>query len=282
MNSAFIEMILSKAGFVGLCVVSVYSLGICIIKYKGHASFDKEQSYKIYMHTMYLFTFVVLFLFITDKFVFYNTRDCVSLSKESPQIVKCRFERRIPDNNPGTNVEVATINIDYIQLTGLNNKIVEKKINWLIKEVVGAHDRYDGTEDLTMIIAKASVDDRFLSVVAEGTYYGHGAGGAANLLECVNLNVDNGEVVEFKDLFRSGYKNKINQLVKRWFKDKGIADHFDTVQDDQKYYYEGAYLSLCFSEYEVACGAEGSIIVPIELNDVRGFISLNGPLAYVI
>ncbi|WP_139136841.1 hypothetical protein [Pseudomonas trivialis] len=70
------------------------------------------------------------------------------------------------------------------------------------------NENYDGTEDLTMELVNSSLEGDLLSVLVEGTYYGHGAAGAANQVRSINLNLKNGEPVEFKDLFRAGYKEK--------------------------------------------------------------------------
>ena len=48
-----------------------------------------------------------------------------------------------------------------------------------------------------MAVSKAAIDENLLSVLSEGTYFGHGAAGAINQVVSINLNVKNGEFVQF-------------------------------------------------------------------------------------
>jgi hypothetical protein len=133
-----------------------------------------------------------------------------------------------------------------------------------------------------MEIVKSSIDDSLLSALAEGSMYAHGAAGATNIIASINISVKNGEVIQFKDLFRAGYIDTINSLAKSWFATQDYTSDFESVSDDQCFYISGNFLYLCFSEYEVAPGSEGIVNVPIKLDDIRGIVSKNGPLAYIL
>lgn len=201
---------------------------------------------------------------------------------EHPVLVNKVLDKKIPDNTPGFGSKDAEIHLEYVEISGSKDKLVEKKINEYIKGLIGVNHLYDGGEDLYMAVSKASIDENLLSVLAEGTFYGHGAAGAINQVVSINLNVKNGEVVQFKDLFRAGYQEKINQLANSWFSIQNYTSSFEGVKDDQCFYFDGSYLYLCFSEYDVAPGSEGIVTVPIKLEDIRGVISRNGPLDYIL
>lgn len=212
-----------------------------------------------------------------------GTQDQNSGIKSYKPIVEIKvMDEKIPDNHPGTNVAVAEIHLEYPQISGLKYKLVEKKINEYIKEIIGVSRQFDGSENLYMEISNASIDGDLLSVLATGTLYAHESAGAINQIASINVNVNNGEVVQFKDLFRAGYQDKINGLVDSWLLTKDYTGFFEGVKDDQCFYFSGKYLYLCFSEYEVAPGSEGIVNVPLKLDDIRGLISRNGPLAYFI
>lgn len=199
-----------------------------------------------------------------------------------PVLIKKSVDKSIPDNTPGTSFKTADIHLGYVEVTGLKDNLVEKKINERIKGVVGVDTLYDGTEDYYMEIVNSSIDENLLSALAEGTLLPHGAAGATNIIKSININVKNGEVIQFKDLFRAGYISTINSLAKSWFATQDYTSDFENVSDDQCFYVSGNYLYLCFSEYEVAPGSEGIVNVPIKLDDIRGVVSRNGPLAYVL
>jgi len=309
MDISFLDNLLLRTGLGGVCVGIFFLLFRNLLSAKFLPVLSKDQAYKTIMSIVWMtFTLGVLGLGVWTwlQIVEINKEEAsvsslaieepqlhsvknitsensVSIKeKDTPHLVKRVFERKIKDRQPYTNVEVATIYLEYIELVGLHDATIQKRINERIKSTVGVHDGYDGTEDLFMRTRKASIDGELLSVVFEGTYYGHGAAGAANELECINLNIKNGEIVEFKDLFRSGYKQKINYLAEKWFDGQKIVNDFAGVADDQKFYFDGNYLYLCFSEYEVAAGSEGAVTVAIKISDIRDIISMNGPLAYAI
>lgn len=199
-----------------------------------------------------------------------------------PLLIEKSVNKTIPDNTPGTHFKTADIHLNYVEVTGLKDTLIEKKINERIKGVIGVDTVYDGTEDYYMEIVKSSIDDNLLSALAEGSLFAHGAAGATNIIASININVKNGEVIQFKDLFRAGYTNTINSLAKSWFSTQDYTSYFESVSDDQCFYVSGNYLYLCFSEYEVAPGSEGIVNVPIKLDDIRGVVSKNGPLAYIL
>ena len=288
MDSSMLEKLLAYAGLGGFCV------GILLIIYKEtlRAKFlsklTSDHSFQVVRSIVWL-TWSIAFLGLIAwgglrVLEFYGAKATLGNSEQAaeianPKLELRKFENRV-SNKADSSAAEAKIELDYIEVTGLKNKILEKKINEYIKNQIGVNENYGGTEDLTMIVKNSSLEGDLLSILVEGTYYGHGAGGAANQVRSINLNVKNGEPVEFKDLFRAGYQQAINKAAVSWFAEQPFESSFESVTDNQCYYFDGKYLYLCFSEYEVAPGAEGIVHARLKLENIRGLVSLNGPLAY--
>lgn len=290
MDHSLLEKLATTTGLGGLCV------GILLIVFKEtlKASFltklSSTHSFVVVKSIIWL-TWIVAVLgllawFTLQTLRIYEPKEFIpgitvtTKKLHQPKIEVRTLSRRIKDYSPGANVSEATINLEYVVVSGLGDSTLERKINSYITNQIGVNEDFDGTEDHEMHVTKASIENDFLSVVAEGYFYGHGAAGAANQVVSVNVNLQTGEPVEFKDLFRSGYIKKINELTSTWLSTRIPGHWFDTVTDDQCYYFDNRNLNLCFSEYQVAAGANGIVTVGLKLEDLRGIISLNGPLAF--
>lgn len=189
------------------------------------------------------------------------------------------LDKKVPDRQPGSREKTAQIHLEYVEIGGLADTIMEKKINDAIKAAAGVNEPHDGTEDIAMFVKNASINGRLLNVRIEGSYYRHGGAGAANRIRSINIDLGNGEAVPFKDLFEAGYREKIDALARSWFSAQSYKSDFDGVRENQCYYFDASTLYLCFSEYEVAPGSEGIVNVPIRKADLRGLIRPNGPWA---
>ncbi|QHF04341.1 hypothetical protein N015_18780 [Pseudomonas asturiensis] len=199
-----------------------------------------------------------------------------------PKLEYRKVSKHIKDYRPDTNVEVATIELEYVEVSGLGDAYLEKKINSQIRHGIGVNESFDGTEDRIMHLKSAMIDGGVLSIVVEGSFYGHNAAGAHNEVVSLNINIRNGEPVEFKDLFRSGYIEKINVMASTELEKTIPGNWFKTVSDNQCYYFDSSYLYLCFSEGEAAAGANGIVTVRLGLDNLRGLVSLNSPLAFIL
>ena len=291
MDSSIIEKLLAGAGLGGVCVGILLLLFRETLRAAFLSKLSRDHSFQIVKAIIWLtwsIAIIGLLAWVGLRALEINgakqllSRPVETIEVQRPTLELYKLEKRIPDKTPGAIVEAANIELQYIQVRGLENKTLEKKINESIKSIIGVNEDYDGTEDLTMNVIKSSLEGDLLSILIEGTYYSHGGTGAANQVRSINLNIKNGEPVEFKDLFRSGYQKPINSIAKSWFSQQKFDDSFESVTDDQCYYFDGSYLYLCFSEYEVAPGAEGVVTAKLKLEDIRGLVSLNGPLAYVL
>ena len=291
MEFSLLEKLLATTGLGGFCVGILLVIFKETLRAKFLSKLTKEHSFKIVKTIIWLAWSIAILGLLSWAGLRIQE---INNGSKKPEItssinedmhtkmLRKTFYKEIPDGTPGTNVSTAKIHLEYVEVVGHSSKIIEKKINETIKSVIGINEQYDGTEDLSMFIKSASIDSNLLSILVEGTYYGHGAAGAANQVRSINLNIRNGEPVQFKDLFRAGYQEKINNIAKSWFSTQSYESSFEGIKDDQCYYFDGSHLYLCFSEYEVAPGSEGVVNAMINIEDIRGLISLNGPLAYAI
>lgn len=287
MDQALLEKIMTATGLSGLCIWALLVFYKAVVGAKFISKLKQDHSFVIVNNMIKIIggiAFVAVVAWTIQKYYeVRNTSQVISETKApvTPKIEYKTLSKRIKDYRPDTNVLIATIEMEYIILSGLGNASVEKKINAYIANSIGVNETYDGTEDHEMKIVIASIEGQILSVVAEGYFYGHGAAGAANRVVSINLNLSTGDPVEFKDLFRSGYIKKVNELAVEWLSTNLPGHWFETVTDDQCYYVADGHLNLCFSEYEVAAGANGNVTIKVKLDNLRGIVSLNGPLGYV-
>lgn len=209
---------------------------------------------------------------ILEKATLEEKKTELSFSKEH-----INYERTNPTNSSW----VAEVEADYVQISGHSNQLIEDRINAQLKSAARVDVEYE-QQNWFVTTEKYALKGDLLSVIYKGTYYAHGAGGAGNVIESANINIKTGGQIYFKDLFIAGYKPGVDQIAETTLKSQGYGEYFDGLKDDQCYYFDGKYLTLCFDEYEVASGAAGSVEVNIPLDDLRQYISLNGPLAHAL
>jgi hypothetical protein len=270
------------------------SLGIVLLVFRRTLSdmflskLTKVQSYKV-INRLISFTFLIatlgliLWFLESTRFLEMMLKDSKSfqiadsIPKAKLDVQHIKYDRINPYNTQWT----AEVDIDYVQISGLDNELLQKRINERLKHDVGADVEYEQTNWYIDVI-RHTIEGDLISVLSEGTYYGHGAAGAGNIIVSSNINLKTGGRVFFKDLFIAGYKPRLDSLTKKYLNDQGYGMFFEGLDEDQCYYYNGQYLSLCFDEYEVAPGAAGSVTIDIPVKEIRDLISLNSPLAYAI
>lgn len=189
------------------------------------------------------------------------------------------FELELKDNHPGSHSETGKIHLEYVELGGFPDWQVEDKINKTIRQIVGMDNPYDGSEDLTIKVRKAELGDGWLHVMTDGAYYRHGAANGHSQISSTYFNLANGEIIRLGALFLPGYQPLLNEKVKQWLAQQDYPNTFDGVKDDQCFYQENQYLYLCFSEYDIAPGAAGVVIVPVDKRELQTVINPSGLLA---
>lgn len=284
MELDLLKNLMGSAGLGGFCVGVLFLLFRKVIGAKFLSKMTRDHSFQI-INRIVFFTFSIAILGLVFWFVLQlkakeeSVAEDVSAGSLAPRlIIQERKENKPNPNDPRWMVEV---DIEYVQLRNLGNAGVQKIINDTLLADAGADKEYEA-ENWHYRVGSQAIKGDLLSVVSYGTYYGHGAGGAGNVITSTNLSLKTGGRVEFKDLFKAGYAETLNRLALAELKKNGYGEFFQGLKEDQCYFFDGNYLSLCFDEYEVAPGAAGAVTVELPLSSIRSLISLNGPLAYAI
>lgn len=198
---------------------------------------------------------------------------------EEARLIPRNFELNLRDNTPGSNVEFGKIKLEYVQLVGWKNLAAEEKINQSIRHIVGMDNPYDGSEDLTLLVKKAELGKDALHFMVQGSYYKHGAANGQERIHSTYFSLESGEPIRLSDVLQSGFEPVVNAQVKTWLAAQSYDNLFDGITDDQCFYHDANTLYLCFSEYQVAPGAAGIVIVPIAKSSLSGLIKPSGLLA---
>ena len=174
-----------------------------------------------------------------------------------------------------------SLKIFYPQIEGLSNAAVEKKINAeFIKKFVSGYDTYDvencKPEERINIEVTHSVKlntNNILSIMIKR--YMVTPGGGSTLLEGFTVDVKNGELYKYEDLFKpnTNYILKINKLV--WGDMEEDEPTFERKMNTTKYEFyitENELVILPFISPKLPWE------VPINLSKITGIINPEGPL----
>lgn len=284
MELDLLKALSGAAGLGGVCVGVFFLLFRKIIGAKFLSKISGDHSFKI-INKIIILTFTLAALGLVFWFALQlrgetgPRADITAMSTLEPELIVQTRKESSP--NPDDTKWKTEIDIEYVQLRNLGNIGIQKLINDTLIAEAGADKKYKD-ENWYYRVGSHTIKGDLLSIVSYGTYYYHGAGGAGNVITSTNLNLKTGGKVEFKDLFKTGYASKLNELIFIELKKQGYEGFFEGLKEDQCYFFDGSYLSICFDEHEAAPGAAGAITIKLPLNSIRNLISLNGPLAYSI
>ncbi|SET55482.1 protein of unknown function [Salinibacillus kushneri] len=122
----------------------------------------------------------------------------------------------------------------------------------------------------------------FISVLNESFIYKGGANGIQKVQTLNILNDEQAKKLAFSDIFReeSKYKYVINDFIKQAIEErrnKGEVffegeEGFQSVTENQSFYFEDRQLVVVFDEYEIAPGAMGTPSFQISLEKIKDLI----------
>lgn len=182
--------------------------------------------------------------------------------------------------------------IQYPRIIYANDTFVESKINKMIAdEFLRWNINLEHIEDSTWsgeFICSYDVVYKVRNLIGlrfDIYWYGTGAAHGNQTVESHNINLENGEVFEFKDLFRSWSKDSIHDLVREKLMDHECdcvwLDYEFEIGDDRYFYLDSSSLIVVFYKYEVACGACGAVEVALPFDEIAEFVNPNGPLSFM-
>jgi len=186
------------------------------------------------------------------------------------------------------------INIIFPKVKYEDNTLIENKINNLINNIYLRHGvdikrkkvLEDSISEFNSSFEQSYKIKNIFGIKFINWMYYDGAAHGNDEIVSLNINLNNGEEFEFKDIFRGKYKDLIIDLVKDKLKEHDCKDSyfdFDNIQlrDTQEFYISDNKLIIIFFKYEIAPGCCGSIEISLDLNEVIKYINPNGPLYFL-
>lgn len=202
------------------------------------------------------------------------------------------FEPDIKSRENGYENAMLDYQIKYPKVSFQENPTVEEKINEQIyniykKEFWIDFNNINLSECYCQIIGDFEIVyklENLIGIKFDVYRYGTGAAHGNRSVISLNINLDNGEVFEFKDLFRSWSQESINEIVYQNLLSHDcscISAYRYNVFDGNfnlSFYFKENDLIVVFGKYEVGCGACGPVKISINFDEIESYINPNGPL----
>ncbi len=216
-------------------------------------------------------------------------------SHDQAKIYAKVYERGFRD--PVENEMDFGVRIEYPEISGLKTELLTQKVNEKIKIAAMLYRAQDENDLHALVNYKIKYRwKNFLEFFFDYWLYHDGAAHQVALNKSLVLNLDNGEEYELKDLFRTGYEKQLTALVKNSLNKIDYIGHFfgkpcthqndwgcyPQIKGNENYAYNGQYLYIYFSQYEIAPSAMGPVTAKIELQEMKRFINPNGPIAFLL
>lgn len=186
------------------------------------------------------------------------------------------------------------INITFPKVAYKDNSLIENKINKQITNIYMRHHidikkkKYpvDEIGEFKSTFHQSYQIKNILGIKFTNYMYYAGAAHGNSEIVSLNINLQNGEEFEFKDVFRGKYIQHITDLVKEQLKQHRCYDSlFDLdsirLKNTQEFYISENSLIIVFFKYEIAPGCYGPIEIELDLKKITKFINPNGPLFFL-
>lgn len=200
------------------------------------------------------------------------------LLSEQTLFLPQQFELQLKDNTPGTQQEFGEISLHYMELENADSYAAEEKINKAIRAMAGMNEAYSGNTDVSTRVKLSKLTNNYALVVMETYSYRHGAANGETKIQSAYFDLKTGNRVNLKQLLLTNYQEPLNQEIIRWLEENEIQHEFSGLTDDSCFYQKNGKSYFCFSQYEIAAGAEGVINVPIKTEIMTHWINQNGLL----
>lgn len=198
---------------------------------------------------------------------------------EQTMLVPQQFELQLKDNTPGTQQAVGEISLQYLELENADSRIVGDAINKQIRTLAGMDEAYNGNADVTTRVKVSQLTDNYALVVLETYTYRHGAANGQTIIQSAYFDLQTGKQAPLKQLLREGYKAALEQEIKHWLDENEIQHEFSSLKDNHCFYQRNGQSYFCFSQYEIAAGAQGVLNVPVRKEAIAPWINQKGLLA---
>ncbi|WP_102028075.1 DUF3298 and DUF4163 domain-containing protein [Salirhabdus sp. Marseille-P4669] len=171
----------------------------------------------------------------------------------------------------------------------LKKEATDKRATFITKAMAAAKELKDKGEEIRphqlFVEGQLKMNGEMVSHYSETYLF---QGGAHGVTEVQTLNFLNGNKVKlltFQDLFQeeTAYQEFINKKIKQEIQkriDEDIAyfegeEGFQTVKDDQTFYFDDGNLVILFDQYEIAPGYVGIPAFQISMEELKEYIKPN-------
>ena len=153
-------------------------------------------------------------------------------------------------------------------------------INSFVDEVYEEEDYDEACEEETTCEA-LDFNEAFLSISITSYIYMNGAAHPSNQVQIQNFDLQTGEIINMRDLFNTGYKEKLKRIVEREFIKEHGYESWDFTPRNGSFKLSENFsigkkgLSFFYNEYEIGCYAAGAPELTISWKDLLPLMKEN-------
>ena len=153
-------------------------------------------------------------------------------------------------------------------------------INSFVDEVYDEED-YDVACEEEITCEALDFNVAFLSISITSYIYMNGAAHPSNQVQIQNFDLQTGEIINMRDLFNTGYKEKLKRIVEREFIKEHGYESWDFTPRNGSFKLSENFsigkkgLSFFYNEYEIGCYAAGAPELTISWKDLLPLMKEN-------
>jgi hypothetical protein len=180
----------------------------------------------------------------------------------------------LTDNNISDKINAAILKSVTNQDKGALN------INSFVDEVYEEEDYNEACEE-EITCEALDFNETFLSISITSYIYMNGAAHPSNQVQIQNFDLQTGEIINMRDLFNTGYKEKLKRIVEREFINEHGYESWDFTPRNGSFKLSENFsigkkgLSFVYNEYEIGCYAAGAPELTINWKDLRPLMKEN-------
>lgn len=188
------------------------------------------------------------------------------------------------------NLDMPKLEIYYPQVCGMQNIMVQDKINNAILEAIYNQICQQGyyenpNTEITGTWELKNNQKGILSLTLINYAFSGGAHGLT-IVKGLTFDIETGKLYELKDLFKPGvnYVEVLSKEIKEQIEERDIPvlGEFDAIKPDQDFYIADLCLVIFFQLYEITPYAYGIPYFPIPIYEIQDIIKEDGPLGKML
>lgn len=174
-------------------------------------------------------------------------------------------------------IEKTNLEAYYPMVVGLDNKVIEQKINdqifYYVNDLINKQGYGTDPDVEVMSSYEIKTNERnTLSIILINYAYFGGAHGYT-IIKPLTFDMTTGNLLTLKDFFKedSGYVENISSIVKEQIKERNLYTiaEFNQISPDQDFYIADKSLVIFFQLYQIAPYSQGFPFFPISLFDLE-------------